>query len=174
MKIKYAQIRKMDISNGQGIGVSLFTQGCHFHCKNCFNQSTWNYNEGKDWTPEIKNMFLGLINKSYIKRVSFLGGEPLYDKNLEGMLDLCSTIKRQYPDKIIWLYSGYTFEDILNSTSLDMLQRQNILKYIDILVDGQFIDNLKDLNLKFRGSSNQRIISVQESLKQNKVILYDI
>jgi anaerobic ribonucleoside-triphosphate reductase activating protein len=174
MKIKYAQIRKMDISNGQGIGVSLFTQGCHFHCKNCFNQSTWNYNKGKDWIPKVKNMFLELINKSYVKRVSFLGGEPLYEKNLEGILDLCSTIKRQYPDKIIWLYSGYTFEDILNSTSSDMLQRQNILKYIDIFVDGQFIEKLKNLNLKFRGSSNQRIIDVQESLKQNKVILYDV
>lgn len=174
MKIKYAQIRKMDISNGRGIGVSLFTQGCPFHCKNCFNQSTWNYDEGKDWSPEINNMFLELINESYIKRVSFLGGEPLYDKNLEGILNLCRTIKKQYPDKIIWLYSGYIFEDILNSTSEDMLQRQNILKYIDILVDGQFIDDLKDLTLKFRGSSNQKIIDVKESLKQDKVILYDV
>lgn len=165
--IKYAQIREMDISNGEGIGVSLFTQGCSFHCKNCFNQETWNYNKGKEWTKEIENMFFRLIDDSYITRVSFLGGDPLYSKNLNKIIELCNKIKKIYPNKVIWLYSGYKFEDIVSD-----IQRKNILKYIDILVDGQFINKLKNLNLKFRGSSNQRIIDVQKSLKENRIILY--
>ena len=161
----------MDISNGEGIGVSLFVQGCPFHCTNCFNQETWNYDKGNDWTEDTKNLFLSLINKSYITRVSFLGGEPLYDKNLDGILDLCKTIKVKYPDKIIWLYSGYKYEDIFSPTP-NIHKRQEILKYIDVMVDGRFIESLKDINLKFRGSSNQRIIDVQKSLKENKIVIY--
>jgi anaerobic ribonucleoside-triphosphate reductase activating protein len=165
--IRYAQIREMDISNGEGIGVSLFTQGCSFHCKNCFNQKTWDYDKGKEWTKKIENKFLQLIDKSHITRVSFLGGDPLYSKNLNKIIELCNKIKKIYPNKVIWLYSGYKFEDIVSD-----IQRKNILKYIDILVDGQFINKLKNLNLKFRGSSNQRIIDVQKSLKENRIILY--
>lgn len=167
MKIKYAQIRKMDISNGEGIGVSLFTQGCTFHCKNCFNQETWDYNKGKEWTEETENMFLKSINNPYITRVSFLGGDPLYYENSDEIINLCNKIKKIYSDKKIWLYSGYKFEDIISD-----IQRKNILKYIDILVDGQFVDELKDLNLKFKGSSNQRIIDIKKSLEQDKIILY--
>jgi len=169
--IKYAQIREMDISNGEGVGVSLFVQGCPFHCTNCFNRETWNYELGKEWTEDVKNAFLNLINKSYITRVSLLGGEPLYDKNLDGILDLCKTIKEKYPDKTIWLYSGYKYEDIFSPIP-NIHKRQEILKYIDVMVDGRFIESLKDMNLKFRGSSNQRLINVKESLKQGKVILW--
>ena len=121
----------------------------------------------KEWTKEIENKFLQLIDKSYITRVSFLGGDPLYSKNLNKIIDLCNKIKRIYPDTKIWLYSGYKFEDILSD-----IQYKKILKYIDILIDGQFVDELKNLNLKFRGSSNQRIIDVQKSLKESKIILY--
>ena len=170
--IKYAQIRKMDISNGEGVGASLFVQGCPFHCLNCFNQETWDYDKGKEWTNKTKEKFVKIISNSHIVRVSLLGGEPLYFQNLDGILDLCQTIKTQFPDKKIWLYSGYIFENIFNSTEPDMLKRQEILKHVDIMVDGQFIDSLKNLNLKFRGSSNQKIINVQESLKQHKTILY--
>ena len=165
--IRYAQIRRMDISNGEGIGVSLFTQGCPFHCKNCFNKETWDYDKGKEWTRKAENIFLNLIKPKYITRISFLGGEPLYYKNLDKIVDLCTKIKNTYPDKKIWLYSGYKFEDIISDIS-----RKNILQYIDILVDGQFIDKLKDLNLKFKGSKNQRVIDVKKSLKDNKIILY--
>jgi len=168
-KIKYAQIREIDISNGEGIGVSLFTQGCTFHCKNCFNQETWDYHKGKEWSKEIEDIFLKLIDNPYIVRVSFLGGDPLYYENSDEIVNLCNKIKKIYPDKKIWLYSGYKFEDIISD-----IQRKNILKYIDILIDGQFIDKLKDLNLKFKGSSNQRIIDVQKSLKENKIVLYKI
>ena len=161
----------MDISNGEGVGVSLFVQGCPFHCTNCFNHETWNYELGKEWTEDIKNTFLNLINKPYITRVSLLGGEPLYDKNLDGILDLCKTIKVKYPDKIIWLYSGYKYEDIFSPTP-NIHKRQEILKYVDVMVDGRFIESLKDMNIKFRGSSNQRIIDVQKSLKENKIVIY--
>ena len=180
----------MDISNGEGVGVSLFVQGCPFHCKNCFNEETWDYNKGKEWTEDIKNTFLNLIDKPYITRISFLGGEPLYIQNLDGILDLCKTIKTKYPDKVIWLYSGYTFEKIfytfkeiysntlsgnnsIGIISKDMFQRQEILRYVDVMVDGQFVDSLKDLNLQFRGSSNQRIIDIRQSLKQGRVVLWN-
>jgi anaerobic ribonucleoside-triphosphate reductase activating protein len=165
-------MRKMDISNGEGVGVSLFVQGCPFHCSNCFNQETWNYDKGKEWNDTTKNTFLNFVKKPYITRVSLLGGEPLYDKNLDGISDLCKIIKSQYPDKKIWLYSGYTFDSIFNSRHYDMLRRQYIISQCDIMVDGRFVESLKDMNLKFRGSSNQRIIDVQKSLQQNKVILY--
>ena len=163
----------MDISNGEGIGVSLFVQGCPFHCKNCFNQETWNYDKGKEWNDTIKNTFLNLINKSYITRVSLLGGEPLYTQNLDGILDLCKTIKTTYANKVIWLYSGYKYEDIFNSTSDDMLKRQEIIKLCDIMVDGRFVESLKDMNLKFRGSSNQRLISIKHSLEKRCIVLYN-
>jgi anaerobic ribonucleoside-triphosphate reductase activating protein len=164
----------MDISNGEGVGVSMFVQGCPFHCTNCFNKETWDYDKGNDWTEDIKKTFLNLVNKPYVTRVSLLGGEPLYDKNLDGILDLCKTIRLKYPNKKIWLYSGYKYEDIFASKSNDMLKRQFIIKLCDIMVDGQFVDSLKDMNLHFCGSSNQHIIDVQKSLKENRIITYKI
>ena len=161
--MRFAQIRSMDISNGSGIGVSLFVQGCHFHCKNCFNSNTWDFNKGNIWTEEIKNNFLKIINYDYIKRISFLGGEPLCEENRIEVLSLIKECKQLYPDKKIWLWTGYNFEE------LDL----SIIKNIDYLVDGRYIDELKNYKLKFRGSSNQRIIDVQETIKQNKVILYN-
>ena len=161
--MRYAQIRNMDISNGIGIGVALFVQGCHFHCENCFNKNTWDFNEGLAWTSSIENNFLHIIDKPYIKRISFLGGEPLTPENKEDVLSLIDKCKQLYPNKKIWVWSGYTFDNLPKS----------ILNNIDYLVDGPYIDSLKDYKLKFRGSSNQRIIDVQETLKQNKVILYD-
>ena len=111
--MRYASIRKLDISNGEGVGVALFVQGCRFnpHCYNCFNPDTWDFNGGKEWTPEIKDKFLELIDRPYIKRVSILGGEPLADENLDDIFDLISEIKRRFSDtKTIWLYTGYTLK----------------------------------------------------------------
>ena len=179
--MRYAQIRNMDVSNGDGIGVALFVQGCQFHCKNCFNSETWGFNNGKEWTKEIKDKFLKLIDKSYIKRVSILGGSPLVDENIEDIIKLVKDIKRLYPDKKIWLYTGYTFETIMNQVVTDDFNplrthyincRREVLNYIDILVDGQYVDELRDLSLKFRGSSNQRLIDVKKSLEKNEVVLW--
>lgn len=180
--MRYAQIRSMDISNGEGVGVSLFVQGCPFHCKNCFNSDTWDFNSGKEWTEEIKDKFMKLIDRPYIKRVSFLGGECLADQNLDGVLDLIKEIRISFPEKTIWLYTGYTWEQLVYSRMpsgvgkekefLNWNRRNEIISNIDICIDGEYVDNLKDLTLKWRGSKNQRVIDVKQSLTQNKVVLY--
>lgn len=184
--MRYAQIRSMDISNGEGVGVSLFVQGCPFHCKNCFNSDTWDFNGGKEWTEKTKNKFMELIDRPYIKRVSFLGGECLADQNLDGVLDLIKEIRISFPEKTIWLYTGFEWNQIMNIKVMqpifscedlenkiqNVLKRQEIIKQCDVLVDGEYIDEQKDLSLKFRGSSNQRVIDVKQSLTQNKVVLY--
>ena len=168
--MRYASIRSMDISNGEGVGVSLFVQGCHFHCKNCFNQDTWDFSGGKEWNREIDDEFMKLVNRPYIKRVSLLGGEPLADENVLDIMRLINRIKTECPDKKIWCYTGYTWEQIfpivnpyLNLTQAEMT-RQNAVKNCDILVDGRFVEEEKDLSLEFRGSKNQRIIDVKERI----------
>ena len=168
--MRYASIRSMDISNGEGVGVSLFVQGCHFHCKNCFNQDTWDFSGGKEWNREIEDEFMKLVNRPYIKRVSLLGGEPLADENVIDIRRLINRIKTECPDKKIWCYTGYTWEQIfpivnpyLNLTQAEMT-RQNAVKNCDILVDGRFVEEEKDLSLEFRGSKNQRIIAVKERI----------
>ena len=177
----------MDISNGEGIGVSLFVQGCHFHCKGCCNTKTWDFNGGKEWTKEIENDFLDLINKPYVKRISVLGGEPLAYENIDDVLKLLIKIKANYPNKKIWLYTGYKIEEIgfcramhdfvkgnrsfqeaLDNEEKNLI-RQMIISQCDVLVDGQFEEDKKDLALKFRGSSNQRVIDVQLSNRINYV-----
>ena len=170
--MRYASMRSLDISNGEGVGISLFTQGCRFRCYNCFNPMTWDVNSGNEWNEEAENKLLKLLNRDFIKRITFLGGEPLLDKNLSEIKELISKISVEYNNKTIWIYSGYTWEEIFNSNSSEMKIRQEILKYCDVLVDGRYIDELRDVNLKWRGSSNQRVIDVQQSLKEGKVILY--
>lgn len=182
--MRYAQIRSIDISNGEGIGVALFVQGCHFHCYNCFNPETWNFDGGKEWTDDTKNKFLELINKPYIKRISFLGGDPLAEENLAAIYSLIKEIKEKYPIKTIWLYTGYKVDGLGTYHSIDnffLLEpffdhynsiRSKIIGLCDVLVDDQYIDELRDLSLKWRGSSNQRVIDVQKSLKKGEVVLY--
>ena len=208
--MRYAQVRSMDISNGEGIGVSLFVQGCPFnpHCYNCFNTETWDFNGGKEWTQEVKEKFLELIDRPYIKRVSILGGEPLADENLDDVLDLVTEINKRYnfqkvdsanpckmgvsevenpdrfrlsfPNKSIWLYSGYTFDYIMEGIGYDEngafffldndKKRYEIISKCDVLIDGRYIDYQRNPSKKWAGSDNQRVIIVQESLKQGKVI----
>lgn len=156
--MKYAQIREMDITNGNGIGVALFTQGCPYHCKNCFNPETWDFNKGTDWTKETENKIIELLKPEYITRLTILGGEPLIERNIEPLTALLKRVKSVYLNKQVWLYTGGDFE-VLKGLY------EEIFQYIDILIDGRYIDDLKDYKLKFRGSSNQRIIDVQASLK---------
>ena len=160
--MKYAQIREMDVTNGNGIGVALFTQGCPYHCKNCFNQETWDFNKGTDWTKETENRIIELLKPKYITRLTILGGEPLIERNIEPLTALLKRVKSVYPDKQVWLYTGGNFE------VLEGLYEE-IFRYIDILIDGRYIDDLRDYKLKWRGSSNQRIIDVQASLKSGNV-----
>lgn len=169
--MRYASIDKFEIINGTGIGVSLFVQGCHFHCNNCFNPSTWDFNGGYEWNDEVKKYFLQLAGKNYIKRISILGGEPLCDENVLIVFDLINAIKKLYPSKLIWLYTGYTWEDIFTDTSsYESFIRKQLISICDYVVDGQYIDTLHKSNLLFKGSSNQRVINVLQSLETNCVV----
>lgn len=172
--MNYAQIREMDISNGEGIGISLFVQGCNFHCLNCFNPETWDFNDGKEWTPETEDKFIELANKPFIKRISMLGGECLAEKNLENVSKLVNKIRLSLPTKNIWLYSGYSWDQVMNPVVTDDLnfKRKAIVSQCDVFVDGVYIDSLRDPSLKWRGSKNQRVIDVQKSLQQKEVVLY--
>lgn len=184
--MNYAQIRSMDISNGEGIGVSLFVQGCDFHCKNCFNSETWEFSKGQEWNDKTKNQFLKLIETPFIQRVSILGGEPLHPKNVQNVLKIVDEIRVSYPTKNIWLYTGYTWEEIwikdniktddkvkdMREKAIKNLRRQ-VVRMCDVLIDGRYIDELRDVSLHWRGSSNQRVINVQETLKQNQIVLWE-
>ena len=162
--MKYNKIRKMDISNGPGVRVSIFMQGCAFHCENCFNKETWDFNGGTDFTEETIKKVLDLCDKDYIVGLSILGGEPMHPNNIDGTTALAKAFKEKFPNKNLWIWSGYLFDKDLKD--------KEVLKYIDVLVDGQFINNLHNPTLKWKGSSNQRVIDVQKSLKNNEVVLY--
>lgn len=169
----------MDISNGEGVGVALFVQGCHFHCYNCFNQETWDFESGHEWNKSSKNKFLELADREYIKRISILGGEPLADENIEGIFDVICTIKDRYKDsKKIWMHTGYTWDQIFPKIpqidlSQNEIMRQLIVKQCDVVIDGRFVDNLKDISLKWRGSGNQRVIDVQNTIKSGEIALWE-
>lgn len=164
--MRYAKIRKMDISNGEGVRVSLFVQGCSFHCKNCFNPETWDFNLGKEFTTTEIQKIIELANKDYIAGLSVLGGEPLHNNNVDEVFHIVSTFKEKFPNKDIWLWTGFKFEDAIKDS-----KRKFILSKIDVLIDGQFEEDKKDLTLKWRGSSNQRVIDCKKTLAENKIIL---
>ncbi len=166
--MRFSKIKDNDIANGLGITMSFWTQGCPHHCKGCFNKETWDYNSGKEFTDKDLNYILTNINKNNIKRdLSILGGEPLCPENIEGVINLCKEFKRNYPEKIIYLWTGYTIENFNNT-------QKEILNYIDILVDGKFEEENKNLSIKLRGSSNQRVIDVKQYLENDTVILYKL
>lgn len=175
--MRYAKIREMDISNGDGVGVSLFVQGCHFHCKGCFNHETWDFDDGRQWTQDIEEKFIKLASKPYIKRVSILGGEPMADENVESVYRLITRLKSMYLQKQVWLYTGYTWESIMNSDSSKPkdLYRIRALAAADVVVDGQFQLDKQDLfneKIVFAGSTNQRVIDVEKSVISGKIVLH--
>ena len=159
--MRYAGIDKCDLCNGNDIGMSLYVQGCNAHCENCFNPETWDFNGGEEWTDEIENEFFTFVNRPYIKRVSFLGGEPLAPENIEKVSMLITNLKRMYPEKQIWVYTGYDFKYLKMCIpcipSGKLINLETILNTIDYLVDGRYVDALHDAALAFRGSSNQII-----------------
>ncbi len=163
--MRYNKIRKMDISNGPGVRVSIFFQGCAFHCPGCFNSETWDFNGGKEFTDETIERVLTLCASDVISGLSILGGEPMHPNNLEGTLSLCKAFKKKYPNKTIWAWSGYLFDEYLKD--------KEIVNYLDVLVDGQFKKDLSSPLLKYKGSSNQRVIDVKKSLESKKIVLYD-
>ena len=163
--MRYNLIRKMDISNGPGVRVSVFMQGCAFHCKNCFNQNTWDFDKGEEFTDEVISHVLELCAPDYIKGLSILGGEPMHPKNILGTTKLAKAFKEKYPNKSLWAWSGFLFDRDLKDFE--------VMNYLDVLVDGQYVDELHDPTLKWRGSSNQRVIDVQKSLKTGEVVLFE-
>lgn len=170
--MNYAEIKKYDIANGTGVRVSLFVSGCRHHCKGCFNSEAWDFSYGKPFTQETADEILEATGKSYITGLSLLGGEPLDPANQDGVLFLLRQFRQRFTDKTVWCYSGYDFDkDLLSLKTGNPETLKEILSYIDVLVDGKFVEELKSLDLRFRGSKNQRIIDVKQSLKQGQTVL---
>lgn len=160
----YGKIKKTDIANGPGVRVSLFVSGCRNHCKGCFQPETWSFNYGQEYDGvNTTNEIIEALSPEYISGLSILGGDPIERENISEVVTLCYLVKRLYPDKTIWLYTGYKYEDIAE-------MYPNVLEVIDVMVDGPFIEDLKDISLVFRGSSNQRIIDVPESVRSGRVV----
>ena len=163
--MRYNKIRKMDISNGPGVRVSIFMQGCSFNCKNCFNKETHDFNGGKEFDDSTIERVLELCDNENIEGLSILGGEPMNPTNIEGTTKLAKAFKEKFPNKNIWSWSGYSFDNYLKD--------KEVVKYLDVLVDGQYNDDLRNPTLKWKGSENQRVINVQESLKDSNIVLFD-
>lgn len=173
--MNYAEIKYNDIANGPGVRTSLFVSGCTHHCPGCFNEIAWDFNYGKEFTQDTINDILKSLAPDYIAGLTLLGGEPFEYANQQGLLPLLRQVRQNFPDKNIWCFTGYLFDkDILEKMCPKWEITGELLSYIDVLVDGRFVESLKNLNLKFKGSENQRTILVPESLKSNKIaLLYD-
>ena len=184
--MRYASIRELDVSNGEGVGVALFVQGCRFACKNCFNTNTWDFNGGKEWTQDTEDKLIELASRPYIKRLSILGGEPLADENLDGVLHLVNRFRLSFPNKSIWLYSGFRWEECQPFNEDGLLKpdkfapnlqkilhkRYEVISMCNVMVDGRYIDSQRNPSKKFSGSDNQRVIDIRKSLEQNKIVLH--
>ena len=169
--MNYADIRKVDVANGPGVRVSLFVSGCTHHCRECFNPETWDFHFGAPFGQEQIELILSYLRPAHIKGLSLLGGEPFEPENQQAVLELVRRVREQYPEKTIWCYSGYLFE-ALSEGKVGKYSRQ-LLEQLDVLVDGPFVVERKNLALRFRGSDNQRIIRVQESLSGGEILLWD-
>lgn len=174
--MNYAKIKKCDVANGPGVRVSLFVSGCNHHCKNCFNREAWDFNYGNNFTEKEENQIIEDLKPDYITGLSLLGGEPFERQNQEGLAPLVKKVKQEYPDKKIWCYTGFTFDKQILGEMIGQENRETtkeMLENIDYIVDGRFVEELKNPSLKFKGSSNQRIIDVKKSLEQNEVVLWE-
>ena len=172
--MNYADIKQYDVANGTGVRVSLFVSGCTHHCKECFNKEAWDFNYGKPFTDKEIEDIIQYLKPGYIAGLSLLGGEPFEPANQEGLLPLLREVKSTYPEKNIWCYSGYLFDkDILEHMCKESAITRELLSYIDILVDGEFVVAQKNLKVNFRGSDNQRIIDVTKSLEIGEVVHWE-
>lgn len=172
--MNYAEIKNCDIANGPGVRVTLFVSGCTHHCEGCFNQETWDFQYGEPFTQTTQQRIIKDLAPDYIAGLTLLGGEPLEYNNWQSLLPLLREVKRMYPQKTIWCYTGYLFDkDILQKFCVSWKEMEEFLSYLDVIVDGEFILSQKDISLQFRGSANQRIIAVQESLAQGKIIFWE-
>ncbi len=168
--MNYASIKQVDVANGIGVRVSLFVSGCRHECPNCFNYEAWDFNYGEVFDDSTIDELITLLSKEYIHGLSLLGGEPLEKENQEALLQLVKRVRLELPDKTIWCYSGFIYEEILKMMEESPIAKE-LISNIDVLVDGRYIEQYKVVDLKFRGSSNQRIIDVKQSLHEKKVVL---
>lgn len=174
IKMYYGEIKKCDIANGEGVRVSLFVSGCTHHCPGCFNQDTWEFDYGKEYTQETEKEILEALAPSYINGLSLLGGEPFEPQNQKVLISLLRKVKERYPEKDIWCYSGYLFDkELLSESRARCEYTDEMLSMLDVLVDGRFVEALKDIRLVFRGSSNQRVIDVKKSLETGEIIPWE-
>lgn len=172
--MNYATIKYCDIANGEGVRTSLFVSGCRRHCPNCFNAVAWDFHYGQPFTREVRNQILESLAPEYINGLSLLGGEPLEPENQAPLLSLARQFKARFPEKTLWCYTGFSFEaDLLTFSVGDSEILRELLSYMDVLVDGRFMEEKKDLSLIFRGSSNQNIIDVPKSLEAGRMILLE-
>ena len=173
--MKYAQLKKRDVANGPGVRVSLFVSGGTHHCKGCFNPETWDFDYGDIFDEKIQDEIISLMEPSYIRGLTVLGGEPMEKPNQKALLPFIEKVRERYPEKDIWFYTGYTFETDFSGNGRAVCEETDkLLSLIDVLVDGEFIEEKKNLRLHFRGSENQRIIDVKQSLLSGKTVLMDI
>ena len=173
--MNYATIKWTDIANGEGVRISLFVSGCTHHCKNCFNQVAWDFNYGQPFDELIQQKILKELESSFIAGLSLLGGEPMEPENQAALLPFLREVKKRYPDKPIWCYTGYVLDEqtgLLTNERKNVSHTAELISLIDVLVDGPYVDELHNIRLKFRGSSNQRIIDVQKTLQQKTCVLY--
>ena len=172
--MNYATIKNCDIANGPGVRVSLFVSGCTHRCEGCFNQEAWDFHFGKPFTQETIDRILAMLAPGYIRGLTLLGGEPFEPENQGPIVELLRQVKATYPEKSVWAFSGYLFDrDILPGKLGDPAITREYLGYLDVLVDGPFVEAKKDLALRFRGSSNQRLIDVPKTLKEGKIVLWE-
>lgn len=172
--MNYATIKNCDISNGPGVRVSLFVSGCTHKCKGCFNEVAWDFNYGEPFTEEVEDRLIEMLSPDYIKGLTLLGGEPFEPSNQGPLVHFLRKVKAKYPEKSIWAFSGYLFDrDLVAGNVGDSKVTEEFLSYLDVLVDGPFIQSRKNLMLRFRGSDNQRLIDVKKSLDQGEIVLWE-
>ena len=172
--MNYATIKRYDISNGPGVRVSLYVSGCRNKCKNCFNPETWDFKYGQPFTKEVEDGIIKSMEPEYIKGFTLLGGDPFEPENAEALAPFMERLRARFPEKSFWCFTGYDLgKELLSGKKGDKNTVLRILNCVDVLVDGRFVEDLKDLNLRFRGSSNQRIIMVKDTLKTGKIVLWD-
>lgn len=170
----YSEIKECDIANGPGVRVTIFVSGCTHHCKGCFNEMTWDFQYGRQFDEQDIEKILELMKPSYIAGLTLLGGEPMEYVNQQGLLPLLRSVKEKYPEKSIWCYTGYLYDkDILQDFCKKWQETRETLSYLDVVVDGEFVEEFKDISLRFRGSSNQRIIDVKKSMKTGEIVLWE-
>jgi len=170
--LNYGNIKTCDVSNGIGVRVSLFVSGCTHHCKGCFNAETWDFSYGQPFTQETEQFLFSELGKSYITGLSVLGGEPFEPENQRVLLPFLHRMRESFPEKTIWVYSGYTWEELTGESRARCEVTDEMLSLLDVLVDGEFVEARKDISLRFRGSDNQRILDVPASLAAGQAILW--